>query len=350
MNPFIPAVDMKPTGSSEKADAPSRRAVGEEDEAKLGALKVLIVDDDENSRRALERAVVLLGHTCRSARDGQEAWEMHQAEHADVILSDWGMPGIDGLELCRRTRVAEGDGPYTYFIFVSAFDDREHFLQGMNAGADDYQAKPIDFDELRARFISASRVIALHRKLAEKATALRRDSQASFRMARLDVLTGVGNRLAMNEDLDVLWARAKRYGHRHCAAFCDIDWFKAYNDHYGHLAGDIVLQRVAAAARRALREADGFYRYGGEEFLVILPEQSLAEASVALNRVRAEVEALAIPTITDFGVVTISAGLAALDLPIDEDVESWLGRADRALYLAKRGGRNRVDIATVLAP
>jgi two-component system chemotaxis response regulator CheY len=308
-----------------------------------GNLKVLVVDDDEVSRRGLEQAVRLLGHECRSARDGLEAWEMHQADRADVILSDWKMPRIDGLELCRRLRAADAEGPYTYFVFMTSFDDKEHFLRGMEAGADDYHAKPVDIDELQARLVSAGRVITLYRKLAEKTSDLRRDSQTSFHMARVDALTGIANRLRMDEDLRVLWSQSHRYARPCSAAICDIDEFKAYNDHFGHVAGDEVLRQIAQSLRKTLRQGDALYRYGGEEFLAVLPEQSLTEATRAMDRVRSDVERLGIPTVGERHVVTISIGVAQLDTAHDGSLEDWLRRTDAALYRAKNGGRNRVE-------
>lgn len=313
-------------------------------------LKVLIVDDDELARDQLERSVMRLGYPCRSARDGREAWEMHQEEPADVILSDWQMPRMDGLELCRLTRVAEGEGAYTYFIFTTSYVDKDHYLRGMEAGADDYQVKPVVLDELRARFVSARRVIDLYRKLAEKNASLRRDSQRAYRDARIDSLTQVSNRMSMDEDVGVIWSRAKRYGHRYSISICDIDWFKAYNDNFGHLAGDDVLRHVAQTIKEVLREGDGLYRYGGEEFVVLLPEQSLAEAACAMDRVRAAVERLGISSNEAGGVVTLSAGVAELDLSVDASQHDWLRRADEALYRAKERGRNRVEPTPSLAP
>jgi diguanylate cyclase (GGDEF)-like protein len=303
--------------------------------------RVLVVDDDDASRRALEKAVCLLGYDCRSARDGLEAWEMHQHEHADVILSDWQMPRMDGIELCRRTRVNADEAAYTYFIFMTSFGDKDHYLRGMEAGADDYHTKPADLDELRARLVSARRVVGLYRRLADKNAVLRREGETSFRAARLDALTQISNRLSMEEDLNVLWSRANRYGQRYSIAMCDIDRFKAYNDHFGHLAGDEVLRRVAQTIRDNQRAGDGLYRYGGEEFVVLLPEQSLAEAARAMDRARRAVEGMGILTGRGAAVLTMSFGVAELERAEDKDPEDWLRRADAALYRAKALGRNR---------
>jgi two-component system cell cycle response regulator len=308
-----------------------------------GRLKVLVVDDDAMSRAALEQAVKVLGYECRAARDGVEAWEMQRADRADVILSDWSMPRMDGVELCRRTRAADDDdGIYTYFIFMTGFDDREHFLRGMEAGADDYHTKPVDIEELQARLVSAERVIMLYRRLATRNFDLRRDSQASSQLARVDALTGVANRRRMDEDLEVLWSQALRYEHPHSAALCDIDEFKKHNDQFGHVAGDEILRRIAQTIRKGLRQGDALYRYGGEEFLAVFPEQSLAEAARAMDRVRGDVERLAIATVGG-RIVTISIGVAQLDRSRDETIEDWLRRIDAAMYRAKADGRNRVD-------
>ncbi|MDP9151745.1 MAG: diguanylate cyclase [Myxococcota bacterium] len=314
--------------------------------AARASLSVLVVDDDEDVRATLQEAVRQLGHECRTAQDGLEAWTMHQADRADVILSDWKMPRMDGLELCRRTRALGADAPYTYFIFLTGFADKDHFIRGMDAGADDYHPKPVDLDELQARLTSAQRVIALYRELAEKNSALRRDSEASFELARVDALTEVANRLRLDEDLDAMWPLWKRYGRRYVAAICDIDKFKEFNDRFGHLSGDEVLHKIAQTMRSQLREGDGLYRYGGEEFVVILPEQSLSDAALAMDRLRRAIERLSIPTVTGAAgaaVVTISVGLAALEMTRDATREQWLRRADAALYRAKGRGRNRVE-------
>jgi two-component system cell cycle response regulator len=306
-----------------------------------GGLKILIVDDDKAVLEALESAIVSFGHRCRTATDGLQAWQLHQAERADVILSDWDMPGIDGIELCRRTRVA-ADETYTYFILMTAFADKAHFLRGMQAGADDYQIKPIDLDELQARLVSAERVVSVYRRLANKNRSLRHDSQAASRMARTDPLTGVANRLHLREDLEALLARSQADELRCSIALCDIDHFKAYNDHFGHVAGDAVLRNVAQTIQGELRRGDALYRYGGEEFLIAFPEQSVSDASRAAERARKAIESLGIRTVGGRGIVTISIGVAQ-PTPDDTTVDSWIERADAALYRAKAEGRNRVE-------
>ncbi|HEX7668476.1 MAG TPA: GGDEF domain-containing protein, partial [Polyangiaceae bacterium] len=173
-------------------------------------------------------------------------------------------------------------------------------------------------------------------------SALRRDSQASFGLARVDALTGVGNRLRLDEDLAMIWSQARRYGRGYSAAMCDIDWFKLYNDHLGHLAGDAALRDIAQTLRRHLRRADAIYRYGGEEFLVIFPEQTAREVVRVAERMCRAVRDLGMRTVAGDGVVTLSIGVAELTSE-DESVMAWLERADAALYRAKANGRNCVQ-------
>ncbi len=318
-----------------------------EPSAATESFKVLIVDDDRDIREAVELAVSSFGHTCALACDGRQAWEMHTRDRADIILSDWRMPKMDGIELCRLVRSDDPTRPYTHFIFVTANDDKAQAAEAMRAGADDYLTKPVDLDDLEMRLTVARRTLALHRELRSQNKILIRDSARVSIEARTDSLTAASNRLALTEDLQALAARAERYHHRYCAALCDIDQFKAYNDHYGHLAGDDALRSVAHAIQCELRRGDRFYRYGGEEFLALLPEQTLSEAAVAMDRVRRAVESLRIPhaPAANGPYVTISVGIAALGPDAGKDsLEGWLHRSDTALYAAKARGRNRVEV------
>jgi diguanylate cyclase (GGDEF)-like protein len=307
-------------------------------------LRVLVVDDENDCRASLECAVRSLGHSCSTARDGVEAWEKYEADRADVILADWNMPRMDGLDLCHRVRGDDRGRPYTHFIFVTGNDDKAHFIRGMRAGADDYLAKPVDLDELEARLEAARRSVMLHRELRRRNSFLRDDRERAYLEARRDPLTQAFNRLALEEDLADIAARASREGHPYCAALCDVDEFKAYNDHFGHLPGDDVLRRIARAIHGELRRGDAVYRYGGDELLVLLPEPSLAAAALALDRMRRAVERLGIRHAPAAGlpVVTMSVGISTTSAAPGETTDDWVRRADAALYAAKSQGRNCV--------
>jgi diguanylate cyclase (GGDEF)-like protein len=307
-------------------------------------LHVMVVDDDETSREALVQAVKAFGFDCTGASDGEEAWGTWKTLPIDIVISDWHMPRCDGLELCRRIRESAVDeGPYTYFILITGLGGPRGFLSGTEAGADDYQTKPVDLDELQARLVSATRVVRLHERLARHTALLRRDSQRAERNARVDPLTHVANRLGLSRDLETAWAKYQRYGHRCAAAMCDVDNFKRYNDRFGHVAGDDALRKIARALATTVRASDSVYRYGGEEFLILLPEQSIDEARQAMERVRSHVAALELsPNGRD--ALTVSIGVA--ELGDDWSVDHWIERADRALYEAKERGKNRVSAAS----
>jgi diguanylate cyclase (GGDEF)-like protein len=308
-------------------------------------LDVLVADDDPDACDALRRAVTALGHDCRVAASGFTALDAHRSRPADVIVSDWHMPELDGMGLCRRVRELDR-GTYTYLLFTSASANKRDFVEAVRAGADDYLPKPIDMDDLEARLIAASRVVGAYRELAACNVDLRRDGVMLFRSARIDPLTGVANRLSLEEDLDTLQARVSRYGGRAAIAMCDLDSFKRYNDHYGHLAGDDALRRIAQAIRTNVRRADQVYRYGGEEFLVVLHEQGRNEAAAAMRRVCAAVESLAIAHAAEARrpVLTVSVGLASVLPEGHHAVREAIARADQALYRAKAEGGNTLAI------
>jgi len=310
-------------------------------------LDVLVVDDDPASRAVLCAAVIDLGHRCRSAANGVDALEAHKERRADVILSDWTMPGIDGMELCRRVRALDA-GTYTYLLFVSGHAQKRDFVAAVRAGADDYLPKPVNLDDLEARLIAAARVVDAYRKLADRNVVLLHDSQAFFRAARVDPLTQVANRLRLEEDLETLQGQVSRYGHCATLAMCDLDGFKRFNDRNGHLAGDQALKRIAHAIRGSLRRADHVYRYGGEEFLVVLPEQTSAQAKAAMDRVRAAVEGLSITHAPGarHPILTVSVGMATVDSTGEHSVKDAIARADGALYVVKASGGNGVRSAS----
>jgi diguanylate cyclase (GGDEF)-like protein len=307
-------------------------------------VRVLIAEDDAVSRAILRRSLEKLGHECLAADNGQAALELYRnTPGVDLVISDWMMPGIDGLGLCRLIR-EDGREGYTYFIFLTSLGDKGHLLAGLAAGADDYLSKPLDRYELQMRLASAHRVTRLHRRLASQNEQLEKLNKRLFEESREDPLTHLGNRLRLEEDLEVLQARSRRYGHSYAVALCDVDRFKEYNDRYGHPAGDGVLEKVAGVIRGSRRSGDTAYRYGGEEFLIVLPEQTLRSATSTAGNLRKTVEGLRIPheANTPTKTVTISAGVAALVKGDAKSTGELLGQADAALYRAKEMGRNRV--------
>jgi two-component system cell cycle response regulator len=308
-------------------------------------VKVLIAEDDAVSRLMLRRAIEQHGHEVLVATDGTDAWELYRQHDVDVIVSDWLMPGMDGLDLCRRVRASQRE-TYTYYMLLTSLEGKHHFMQGMQAGADDYLTKPLDREELKVRLQVASRVTSLHHQLAEKTRELERVNQALAESARRDPLTGLGNRLQLREDLYRLQRWLDRYGRGFGVALCDVDRFKLYNDRYGHVAGDDVLQAISKAVASTIRSGDMAYRYGGEELLIIMPEQSAETSIIAMERVREAVERLAITHVANrpYGLVTISVGLVAIGYGEQLPWEVVLNRADTALYRAKAEGRNRVAL------
>jgi diguanylate cyclase (GGDEF)-like protein len=288
-------------------------------------------------------AVERLGHECRVVRDGTEAWEAFQTGHPDVVISDCMMPGQTGVQLCRNIR-ADPRGGNVYLILLTSQGSHDQILDGMEAGADDYLIKPLNPDDLEFRLVAAARVASLHAELTDQRSQLESLNTELISLARQDPLTGLSNRRVLEEDLDTLEALVGRYGHRYCMTLLDIDHFKAYNDAYGHLAGDQVLRDVGTQLKHVVRTGDSVYRYGGEEFLCILPEQTLASGLRATERMRAAVQSLNIAhPFNRTRVLTLSAGVATLDPDRFRSARDVLKEADEALYAAKAYGRNRVE-------
>jgi two-component system cell cycle response regulator len=309
-------------------------------------MKVLIVDDDPVSRLVVEAALVSLGHECLSAEGGEAGWKLFSEEQPDVVISDWIMPDLNGLELCRRIRSNEGTG-YCSFLVLTSLDDKKSVREGILAGADDYLTKPLKVDELELRLITAARLNALHRHLADQQKRLEALNEELQLTARIDTLTGLGNRLRLNEDLATLFSRMHRYGAGCCVGVLDLDGFKRYNDLYGHLEGDRALKAVAKEIAERIRASDAAYRFGGEEFVCLFPELPLASAGKVLERIRQGIQDLSIPHSGNppFNVVTISAGVAEARPADRARPERIIDGADQALYRAKANGRNRVEMA-----
>jgi two-component system chemotaxis response regulator CheY len=311
-------------------------------------MHVLIADDDVTSRLELLAIASRLGHECHVATDGSNAWEVLVTEQIDVLLTDWMMPGIEGPELCRRVRGQLGDERYIYIVMITVLGQQDKVLDGMQAGADDYLVKPVDPFAVRTRLVAAERVTALHRQLVESQARLKGANRELLSLSLTDTLTGLGNRRRMEEDLTRTHARAIRVGRSYGMMLLDIDHFKLYNDHYGHQAGDEALRQLALCLGEAVREDESIYRYGGEEFLVLLPDCSVEDAAQAGERIRRAVTERAIPhgfRPTTPPVVTLSGGVSCWAPGSTHSVPDLLHRADKALFEAKEAGRDRVHVA-----
>ena len=299
-------------------------------------MRILVVDDEPAARLLAQAVVRAAGHEVETACDGPEAVERLAAVPFDVLVTDAQMPGMSGFELAERVR--RDLDRYVYVIMLTGLQDDRERLAGMQAGVDDYLTKPLRPVTLTAQMIAAGRVVALHRTIEEQRRVLERQ-------ASRDGLTGVLNRLRLDVDLAALVERSARYSRPFCLALLDVDRFKSFNDACGHVAGDVALRTVADVLAAQVRDLDGVYRYGGEEFVLLLPEQDLSGASVALERVRAAVQArgLAHPT-SEHGVVTVSGGLTSSASVVPLTADGVLRAADRALFAAKAAGRNTVTL------
>lgn len=307
-------------------------------------MKILIAEDDVVSRRLLQKTLEGWGYQVFSAENGREAWEIFQSEDLKFIIADWVMPVMDGVTLCRKIRSSPAHG-YVYFILLTGKDKKEDIVSGLDAGADDYVAKPFERDELKVRVRAGERIIKLERELSDKNDKLRLLNVRLEELAGIDPLMGIGNRRSFHNIIEKVHHRAARYSQGYSIIMCDIDNFKSYNDIYGHLSGDSVLKKVAAEIKKTVRASDEVFRYGGEEIVIIaVPEQDMDGTTAAAERMRRNIESLGIEHRgSESGVVTISCGIAAYGGGCeDARWETVLERADRALYNAKASGRNKV--------
>jgi diguanylate cyclase (GGDEF)-like protein len=296
--------------------------------------RILVVDDHEDNVELLRARLVARGFTVSTASDGQEALDSVRADPPDLILLDVMMPRIDGIEVARRIK-ADPTLPFIPIIMQTALDTIEEKVEGLDAGADDYITKPINFSELEARVNALLRIKALQEQLSEANRALLHASQT-------DGLTGVANRRELEQRLKEMFAHSARLNEPLSCLMCDLDHFKSVNDTHGHQAGDAVLKQVAQTLKDAARETDRVGRYGGEEFMVLLPGTVLHEALAFAERIRRRVED------TEFAFEggslrrTMSVGVSAWPHPKISDQQELIKAADDALYEAKEQGRNRV--------
>lgn len=299
-------------------------------------MRILLAEDDLITRRLLEAQLKNWGHDLVVCSDGQQAWEELKRETSPkLVVLDWMMPGMDGLTLSREIRKLETK-PYTYIILLTAKSRKEDVIEGLEAGADDYITKPFDPQELRVRIRAATRIVQLQEELL---AALR----ASEFQATHDSLTGLWNRYAILGILQKELSRSDREHLSIAVIMADVDHFKKINDTYGHLAGDEVLRQTAGRIVSSLRPYDSVGRYGGEEFLMVMPSCSTTNALNIAERLRSTFEKNPISNAEGTFPVTLSFGLVVVNGKDCQNTDIIIGRADESLYKAKNSGRNRVE-------
>jgi two-component system, cell cycle response regulator len=304
-------------------------------------MKVLIVEDDPISLKLLSGTLSQLNYDVVEAKNGVEAWQILQQRTIRLVITDWVMPEMDGITLTRLIRETEMAG-YIYIIVLTGRQGIENIVDGLDAGADDYLIKPFDPKELSSRLHIGARILDLEQRLKGA-------YERMYELAMHDELTGLWNRRAFYTHAQSELERSERMVHALSILLLDIDHFKLVNDRYGHLVGDRALIMLAETITKNLRSYDRAGRWGGEEFIILLPETSLNEAVEIAERLRIQVMNARLPVhvedqdnFDDELGIEISLGVATLNLGSAVSLDQLFDAADEMLYLAKRQGRNRV--------
>lgn len=295
---------------------------------------LLVVDDSPFARKLIERALAPERYEIISAKTGEEALALFSAKLPNLVITDWVMPDLSGVELCERIRRDYADH-LTYVILLTTISDKSKVVRGLNAGADDYLTKPFDADELVARIEAGRRIILLHREIEAKNRLLEQ-------LALTDSLTELPNRRAIEHWANRQLSGAIRHDFPFWLVACDIDHFKTVNDTYGHDAGDKVLHKFAEILKLNTRQCDICGRIGGDEFLIVITHVKAEGVQLAVERIRRQVETQEFH-FGDGGMhVTASFGIAGFEGQQPMDFDQMMVKADVALYSAKRKGRNCV--------
>ncbi len=300
-------------------------------------MRILIADDSIVSRRLLDATLRRWGYEVVIACDGNEAWAILQSPDAPrIAILDWVMPGITGPEVCRRVRANTKDKDiYTYLLLLTSKSQREDLIEGMESGADDYLTKPFDQHELQVRLRPGTRIVNLQEELISAREELRDQATKDF-------LTRIWNRSSILDILDHELDRGHREKQPLGIILADLDHFKSVNDSYGHFGGDAVLREFVRRMSGSMRPYDAMGRYGGEEFLIVLPGCDEAATRKQAERMRAAMADESMAFNEESRIITCSFGATSAVSHMDVSAESLIRLADDALYGAKRQGRNRV--------
>ncbi|HMG58611.1 MAG TPA: diguanylate cyclase [Burkholderiales bacterium] len=306
-------------------------------------MKILVVDDSPTIRAALKGLLERMGHTVVEANDGKEALQMYRQDRPGLVLNDVVMPVMDGYESAQHMRETSAD-EWVPIIFLSSKEADQDLDRAIEAGGDDYLVKPVSFVVLNAKIRALQRLESMRTKQLEMSRDLASANRELEKLSRQDGLTGIANRRYFDSYLVTEVRRAAREKTPVSLILSDVDHFKAFNDCYGHQAGDDCLRRVAAALSSAgRRPADLAARYGGEEFAIVLPGTVLEGAVDVAQAVSRVIDGLAIPHARSAvdQTVTLSQGVVSLIPEKESASEDLIQRADQALYMAKQQGRNR---------
>jgi two-component system cell cycle response regulator len=301
--------------------------------------QVLVVDDSVVSRKLVENTLSDGPYTLLFAKDGREALELFAQHLPHLVITDWMMPDISGVELCRKIR-EEYQGSYTYIILLTSVTEKKSVVQGLSAGADDYLTKPFHSDELLARIGVGRRITQLNREIAAKNMLLEE-------IAHTDPLTGLPNRRAIEMWADRQLKGAERHGYPMWVVLADLDAFKPVNDTYGHEAGDRVLRRFAEVLRANTRSADICGRMGGDEFIHVVSHAEKGNVERVVGRLREQIAAQKFVFGGKSVSVTASFGAAVCQGNPAPEFSALVAAADEALYAAKRAGGNQVKLVTL---
>jgi two-component system, cell cycle response regulator len=300
-------------------------------------LAILLAEDDPVTRMLMTRFLKKAGYEVDAVPDGAAAMDRMLKRYYPILVTDWEMPGMDGVALCKAVRNLQLDG-YVYALLLTARDSKEHIIAGLDAGADDYLIKPVHEPELIARLNAGRRILNLEH-------SLRAANQRNRILSITDALTGAFNRRYLMEQLPREVERCRRYAYPLSVIMCDLDHFKRINDVLGHGAGDDVLQQFVGRVQRSIRSnSDWISRYGGEEFLLVLPEADYKAGCFVAEKIRSMIESTPFATRAGDAQVTASFGVASSgaqgpDLTLK--VEGLIKAADQCLYRSKLEGRNR---------